>query len=269
MIKAPEFAKISRIVPETPTVKTFYLEKELNGIPGQFVMLWLPGVDEKPFSVSQFGKQIAVSIQKKGKFTEKCFELKEGDSIGIRGPFGKGFNLSGVKKAIVIGGGCGTAAVAGLPKILKEKNIKFVSITGARTKEELFSQKNFQEFGELIECTDDGSFGKKGFVTEALQELLAKEKFDCVMACGPEAMLLNVFKTCEASNVECQLSLERFMKCGLGVCAQCVIDNQLVCKDGPVFSSEKIRKLSEFGKFARLKSGEKVELKEYYAWRQK
>jgi len=269
MIKAPELARISSIVQETPTVKTFTLEKEINGNPGQFAMLWLPGVDEKPFSVSQFGKQVKVSIQKKGKFTEKCFELKEGDFIGIRGPFGKGFNLEKVKKAIVIGGGCGTAAVAPLPKALKEKGIEFVSITGAKNESELFSQESFTGFGELVECTDDGSKGRKGFVTEALEELLQKKEFDTVLACGPEIMLLKVFEACEASKVECQLSLERFMKCGLGVCAQCVIDNQLVCKDGPVFNSAQIRKLSEFGKFARLKSGEKVELKEYYAWRQK
>lgn len=269
MSKEHEIVKVAQVLQETPTVKTFVLEKEMIGSPGQFVMLWLPGVDEKPFSVSEFGKQVKVSVQKKGKFTEKIFELKQGDKVGIRGPFGKGFKLDGVKNTIVIGGGCGTAAVAALPKALKENGIEFVSIAGARNESELFSQKRFTEFGELIECTDDGSKGRKGFVTEALKEALEARKFDTVMACGPEIMLLKIFEICEEKKIECQLSLERFMKCGIGVCAQCVIDDQLVCKDGPVFNSEQIRKLSEFGKFARLKSGEKVGLKEYFEWRQK
>jgi len=262
-----EMARISRIVQETPTIKTFYFEKELQGMPGQFVMLWLPRIDEKPFSISFFGKESALSVQKKGKFTEKMFELKEGDKIGVRGPFGKGFALEKVKNAIIVGGGCGIAAIASLPKVLKEKGIKARIILGAKNKEELFFE-NLESLGNLTVCTDDGSKGLKGFVTQALQEELEKEKPDCVFACGPEVMLAKVFEICEKQKVECQLSLERFMKCGIGICGQCVIDDQLVCKDGPVFNSEKIRKLSEFGKFARLKSGEKAELKDYYAWRQ-
>jgi len=78
-----------------------------------------------------------------------------------------------------------------------------------------------------------------------------------------------VFELCEKHKVVCQASLERFMKCGIGICGSCCINEQLVCKDGPVFNSQQLRKLTELGKFARLKSGKKVLIEEYYNWRQK
>ena len=82
--------------------------------------------------------------------------------------------------------------------------------------------------------------------------------------CGPEIMMKCVFDICEEHKIPCQLSLERYMSCGFGVCGKCAIDDMCVCKDGPVFNSEQLRKLTEFGKFARLKSGKLVKLKEYF-----
>ena len=82
-------------------------------------------------------------------------------------------------------------------------------------------------------------------------------------------MIKKIFDICEKNKIELQASLERFCKCGIGICGSCVINDQLVCKDGPVFNSKQIRKLTELGKFARLKSGKKVPIKEYYDYRSK
>jgi dihydroorotate dehydrogenase electron transfer subunit len=112
----------------------------------------------------------------------------------------------------------------------------------------------------VIITTDDGSLGIRGFTTDALKGLLKEESFDCVYTCGPEMMMKKVFGLCKEFGVECQASLERYMKCGIGVCGQCCIDGLRVCKDGPVFSSEQLRKLDEFGVFERNKSGCKVYL---------
>ncbi|MBW2983987.1 dihydroorotate dehydrogenase electron transfer subunit, partial [Candidatus Woesearchaeota archaeon] len=118
-------------------------------------------------------------------------------------------------------------------------------------------------------CTDDGCVGFKGFTSDLLEQFLKKKKYKIVYTCGPEIMIKKVFDICEKHKINCEASLERFMKCGFGVCGNCAIDDQMVCKDGPVFDSVKLRKLTELGKFARLMSGKKVPLKEYYAWRSK
>ncbi|MDD5148792.1 MAG: dihydroorotate dehydrogenase electron transfer subunit, partial [Candidatus ainarchaeum sp.] len=122
---------------------------------------------------------------------------------------------------------------------------------------------------DLYITTDDGSEGEKGFTTGVLERLLQKEKFCSVFACGPEIMLSRVFEICEKNKINCQLNLERFMRCGgMGICGQCAINEWLVCRDGPVFRNEQLRKMLEFGKFARLKSTKKVSLQEYAQWRQ-
>ncbi len=266
----PLMAKITRIVQETPSIKTFYLGFEMNAKLGQFVMAWLPGIDEKPFTLTQSGKETAITVQAKGKFTQRMHALKAGDVIGIRGPYGNGFSIKGIKSACIVAGGCGAAPVLLLAQELAKKKIKTTIILGARNGSEcLFSKALAKTTKDFHITTDDGSLGEKGFTTQKLEELLKKEKFDCVFACGPEIMLARVFELCEKFGQECQLNLERFIKCGFGLCGQCVLDGLRVCRDGPVFNSEQLRKSKDFGKFAFLKSGKKVSLKEYSEWRAK
>lgn len=256
----PKTVKITKIVKENYKVKTFYLGIKLKATPGQFVMVWIPEVDEKPFTLSHIGNDIAITVEEKGKYTERLFKLKEGDLIGIRGPYGNGFSVK--PNACIVAGGLGIAPV--LPLIDKLKNPTV--IFGAKTKKEfLFLDK----INDVKLCTDDGCIGFKGFTSDLLEEFLKKKKFKIVYTCGPEIMIKKVFDICEKHKINCEASLERFMKCGFGICGNCAIDDQMVCKDGPVFDSAKLRKLTELGKFARLKSGKKVPLKEYYAWRSK
>ncbi|MFH1257125.1 MAG: dihydroorotate dehydrogenase electron transfer subunit [Candidatus Diapherotrites archaeon] len=266
MSSLPMMIELKKVEKENAGVATFHLDSAVNAAPGQFVMVWLPGLDEKPFSVSALGKDFSITVKKRGAFTEKLFELKEGGSLGIRGPYGEGFKTEGVKNACVIGGGCGVAPLLPLIKELQLKKIKTEVIVGARNASEIFFEEKIKrelKHGELYITTDDGSRGAKGFATQVMEELIAKEKFDCVFACGPEVMIKKTFEICEKHGVEFQASLERYMRCGFGVCGACNCSGQLVCKDGPVFHSEQLRKMSEFGSFARTKSGLKVGLAEY------
>ncbi|MBN1941020.1 MAG: dihydroorotate dehydrogenase electron transfer subunit [Candidatus Diapherotrites archaeon] len=265
----PKMARIKKIAQETPSIRTFYLDLETDAKPGQFAMAWLPRVDEKPFTLTGTGNETAITVQEKGKFTKKMFELKEGNSIGIRGPFGKGFDFGGAKNACIVAGGCGAAPLLMLAEELKKRDVNLKIVLGARTGNECLFKERLKNTGEIYITTDDGSLGEKGFTTSVLERLLEKEKFDCVFGCGPEPMLVRVFELCEKFGAECQLNLERFMKCATGICGQCAIDEWLVCKDGPVFKSTQIRKMRDFGKFAMLKSAKKVSLQEYAQWRQK
>jgi len=258
MGELPEMARIKRIADENLYIKTFFLEKRLDASPGQFVMVWIPGLDEKPFSLSYIGDKTAITVEEKGLFTKSLFKMKEGDYIGIRGPYGGAFTPK--SRSCVVAGGCGTAPLSPLIEKLKEPFV----IIGARSKDRLIFRERFPN---AKITTDDGSLGRKGFVTDVVEKTLRERKFDVVYTCGPEIMMKKVFDICEHHGIECQASLERFMKCGFGVCGQCEINGFRVCKDGPVFSSEHLRKMKDFGKEARLKSGKKISVDEYVKWR--
>ena len=247
-----KMAKILEVREENARMRTLILGADMSAYPGQFAMLWLPSVNEKPFSFAycEEGK-IGFTVAKVGAFSEKLCQLKPGDSVGIRGPFGNGFKPKGNKIAIV-GGGCGTAPLGFLMEKLAKSGKKVFFIIGARTKSELlFAERARSAGAETIICTDDGSEGRKGFTTDALAELLEKEQIDAVCTCGPEIMMKKVLAICEGKGVECLASLERWMKCGFGVCGQCAIDGFLVCKEGPVFNSAKLRRMKEFGSLKR------------------
>jgi dihydroorotate dehydrogenase electron transfer subunit len=250
-MEMPKLVKIKKITEENAKVKTFLLDVKIDAKPGQFLMVWIKDVDEKPFSLSG---ENAITVEKKGEFTEAMFKLREGDEVGVRGPYGNGFSLK--KDACVVAGGLGLAPLKPVIEDLKNPTV----ICGAKTEKDFI----FKGMFDAKMCTDDGSAGHKGFTTDLLKDMLKEKKFSVVYACGPEIMLKKVFEICEENNVECEISLERFFKCGIGICGQCCIDDQMVCKDGPVFNSEQLRKLSELGKFARLKTGKMVKLEEYF-----
>ncbi len=246
-------AKITKVEQEGGRVKTFYLESEIDAEPGQFLMVWIPGLDEKPFCVAGV-KPLRLSVAKVGPFSSKMHELKAGDFLWIRGPFGRGFQLKG-KKAIMVGGGYGIAPLRFLEEKARKRGIKTLFIMGAKTCTELMKKP---EARSLKVCTDDGSDGMRGFVTEYL-EVALKEKPDCVYACGPEKMLVKVRELCERAKVECQLSLERYMKCGIGLCGQCSCGGLMVCKDGPVFTGKELKGIGDFGKTRLDATGKRIE----------
>jgi len=258
----PIMMKINRVVSESPNVKTIILDGKITASPGQFVMAWLPGVGEKPFSLSSLGDETAITVQKKGKFTEHLCDKKPRDMIGIRGPYGSGFTTAHKKKACVVAGGLGIASVITLIEQLDKPTV----IYGAKTKDELIFLDRLKG-NRLIITTDDGSEGRKGVATDAFSELAKESDFDVVYTCGPEIMMKKLLDICNAFGVELQASLERYMKCGFGICGSCVINGLRVCKDGPVFSSSQLAQMNEFGAAARIKTGELVNLVNYVNWR--
>ena len=250
----PKKTVITKVEREGIRVKTFYLDSDLEAKPGQFAMVWLPGLDEKPFCIAGV-KPLKLSVANVGPFSSKMHGLKKGDSVWVRGPFGNGFSLKG-KKVIMVGGGYGIAPLRFLEEKARGKGIKVIFIMGAKTCGELMKKP---EAKAVNVCTDDGSEGVRGFVTEYL-EVALKEKPDCVYACGPERMLVKVMEICGNAKVECQLSLERHMKCGFGLCGQCSLGGVMVCKDGPVFTGKQLKGVSDFGKRRLDATGKRVEV---------
>ncbi|MEA2053693.1 MAG: dihydroorotate dehydrogenase electron transfer subunit [Candidatus Thermoplasmatota archaeon] len=246
---------IDEIVENTPIHKTFYFEDEecRKAKPGQFVMVWIPGVDEMPVSLSFIQEKQAVTVEVKGEGTKKMHETKVGDKIGIRGPYGNGFSTHG-NKLLFVAGGTGIAPLLPLIKMVEgEKTV----ILGARTSSLLLFEKELKDMGvKLYISTDDGSKGHQGFATDIFENLI-EEDFDTVYTCGPETMMKKVLGLCLKKNVPMQASLERYMKCGIGICDSCSIDGYHVCKDGPVFSGDILKKMGEFGKWKRKPSGRK------------
>lgn len=253
----PKKLTIKKVVNENYKTKTFFFNEKIDIKPGQFIMLWLPSVDEKPFTLS-YKNPAAVTVELKGRFTKELFKLKEGNNIFYRGPLGTGFTLS-AKKAVVVAGGMGLAGVSLLIESLKDPMVIF----GVKQKSDLFFTERFK----MDICTDDNSIGYKGLATERLKEILKQEKYDTIYTCGPEIMMKTVFELAEKHKIKCEASLERFMRCGIGVCGSCACGDKLVCRDGPVFSSDDLREMKDFGKYAKLKNGKKASLQEYHNWR--
>ena len=256
-MEIPEVLEIKSIMKENWKTKTFFFYKNIEAEPGQFVMVWIPGMDEKPFAVA-FTNPLGITVTKVGPFSSRLHQMGEGQKLGIRGPYGRGFELKG-QKICIVGGGYGIVPLSFLAEKAFSKNYDVTVIVGAKTKDDLFFLERLKK-SKLIITTDDGSAGIKGFATDALKDQIEKENYACVYTCGPEIMMKKVFKICEDYATECQASLERYMKCGFGVCGQCCIDDLMVCKDGPVFNSELLRKLAEFGVFERDESGSKVNI---------
>jgi len=226
---------IREIHDENPTVRSLVLAGSIPATPGQFVMAWLPGLDEKPFSLS--GSDPAMlTIARVGPFTTALHRLAPGDRIWLRGPFGRGFSLDS-PPLVLIGGGCGTAPLLYLAKVARQAGHPVHAVLGARTAEGLFFQGQLEELGcEVTLSTDDGSAGTPGSAVDACSHLLGSGKVaaGAVYACGPAAMLDAATRLALSHGLPCQLCYEAYMRCGIGVCGSCALEGCLVCRDGPV-----------------------------------
>ena len=257
----PTILVIKKVVQETESIKTYTFEYKLGAQSGQFVMLWIPRVDQKPISISrQTDSSFDLTVFKIGKATNAMFAMKEGDKVGISGPYGRGFEIKPKTNIVLVGGGCGSAPLRMVGEEAEKAGCKVTFITGAKTgKDVLFKDA----LPDTCITTDDGSEGFKGFTTQKLEEVLADNKdTDKVYTCGPEVMMKGVVEVCGKHKVPCEISMERYMKCGFGICGQCAVDplGICICQDGPVFSGEMAAKITEFGQYHRDKAGVKHEL---------
>lgn len=262
--------KIQKEKDENPKVKTLYFKDNLCSLAkaGQFVMVWLPDVDEIPLSLSTIPADddlSSVTVAEVGEATKVLRRKKAGDKIGVRGPFGKGFELLEKGNALVVGGGIGMAPLMPLIDLLVKTGINTVVLFGAKTrrhlifKERLFKLSSSGKIGLQI-VTEDGSYGSKGLVTDEVEKKILTEKFDIIYSCGPEEMMYKIFVLSEKYNIPAQFSLERIIRCAIGICGSCVLGPYRVCRDGPIFTSACLRKIRDFGMFKRGFDGEKTAL---------
>ncbi|MCD7781414.1 MAG: dihydroorotate dehydrogenase electron transfer subunit [Methanosphaera sp.] len=260
--EVPVVVDVKDAIIETPTIKTLIFDWDINEDiqPGQFVMVW-NFENEKPMTMSIIDPEeniMGITVRNVGPFTSNIYnEVNVGDKIGIRGPYGHGYDVDGYKHVLAVGGGTGVGSLA--PLLNYYDNVDLIS--AAATSEELFFEERFSKYDRVYECTDDGSRGYHGFSTQLAQELLDDGDYDVIMGCGPEVMSYKLYQLSMQYDVDCQISLERYMKCGLGICGQCCLDSTgyRACVEGPVFDKQQLAQLDEFGHHRRDASGSIIE----------
>lgn len=269
--------EISRIINECKGVKTIIFNNKIANPPkpGQFTMIWVPGVDEIPMSISSYHESgdWGITVKNVGECTNKLHKLKIGDYIGVRGPLGNFFSIpkEKSKNIVLIGGGIGMAPLRFLSSELKRLDYKFTVVQGAKVQDDLIYMDEFFDYNnndlEYRYCTDDGSYGEQGLATDIFERIIKAfnendTKNTIVYACGPEVMMYKLLNICLKRNIEMYASLERIMRCGCGLCGLCALDplGLLVCKDGPIFSAEVLKKLDDFGNYKRDFTGKKISI---------
>lgn len=219
--------------------------------PGQFVSVYSNDGSKllpRPISICRIeNDELRIVYRVAGKGTEEFSKMSAGQELDIQGPLGNGYDVNAPyasKKAILFGGGIGIPPMLELAKQLNaDKDI----VLGYR--DELFLNEEFEQYGKVTIATEDGSCGTKGNVLDAVK---ANDiKADVIYACGPTPMLRAIKAYAEENNIECYISLEEKMACGIGACLACVckskevddhsqVHNKRVCKEGPVFNAKEV-----------------------------
>lgn len=236
----PRSVHIARRTVENCGNITLCLRFQVDFVPGQFLMIWIPGVDEKPFSISGSNYEgVLITVRRRGEFSNRLADLDVGALVGVRGPYGKGFRLVG--KCCLVAGGVGLACVAPLADLFPHVPIFYGENTaGDRIYEKRFPNLNFY--------TEDGSAGKRGFPTDQLESFIHEKCCKMVYCCGPEPMLEEVARIAQRLGVDCQVAIERHMKCALGICGHCVCGSIRVCLEGPVLDGSYLLDNPDFGR---------------------
>lgn len=220
-------------------------------LPGQFVEVRVDNTPSvllrRPISIHYYNKEnneLGLLVQLIGDGTRWMATLKAGDTLNVVLPLGNGFTLptSTEESPLLVGGGVGVAPLLYLGMKLKEMDVTPTFLLGSRTENELMQIDEFKKYGPVYITTENGAVGEKGYVTQ--HSVLANNKFSQVYTCGPKPMMMAVARWAKSANVPCEVSLENKMACGVGACLCCVEDtkegNVCVCKEGPVFSIDKL-----------------------------
>ena len=236
-------ANVKRMVIEAPQIAE-------AAQPGQFVHVKKPdsvNFLRRPFSIADADREngtITLIYRIVGNGTAEYAAMKVGEAFSILGPIGNGFALKD-GRPLLIGGGVGIAPLIYLSRQLKDK--KPILLIGGKNKDEVFWEKYLQEFADKIYITtDDGSVGFKGFTVQLLPQILAENNIEHIYTCGPNIMMEGVAKLAHKHDIDCQISLEKRMACGIGVCLGCTFEGKLtgkrrkVCTEGPVFASKEV-----------------------------
>ena len=219
--------------------------------PGQFVEVRVDGSPStflrRPISVNFVdydNNQLWLLVAAIGDGTRRIASLKAGDALNCMFPLGNGFTMpsSSDEKVLLVGGGVGVAPLLYFGKRLNDIGCRPVFLLGARSEKDLLMLDEFRKLGRVCVTTENGTAGERGFVTN--HSVLSEIRFDRIATCGPKPMMVAVAKYAKANNIECEVSLENMMACGLGACLCCVEKtvegNLCVCKEGPVFNINKL-----------------------------
>ena len=221
-------------------------------LPGQFAEIRIDGSNttflRRPISINYVDKktnEVWFLVQLVGDGTRKLATVKQGDIVNVVMPLGNGFTIPKdvtAFKPLLVGGGVGTAPMLMLGVELAKAGCKPTFLLGARSSKDLLQLKEFEKLGEVYTTTEDGSMGEQGYVTG--HSLLNNNSFNMIYTCGPKPMMVSVAKYAKANGIECEVSLENMMACGVGACLCCVENTDeghlCVCKEGPVFNIKKL-----------------------------
>jgi dihydroorotate dehydrogenase electron transfer subunit len=264
------FVRVKKVIEETPTIRTIVFEDEYSiaSMRGQYLMVWIPQIEELPMSVGiesvEGRKFAAVTVRKYGLGSTALYHKQEGEYIGIRGPYGNYFSIpENLTNALLIGGGTGLVPLVRLFSDLLHERIQTSLIIGAKTRVEVLFEHRVQKLladnnlndNNVAFSTDDGTYGSKGSTVDLAESILVSKRFEIMYTCGPELMMKGVQKLGERFSIPVEASIERYMKCAIGICGSCCINDKLVCQDGTIFDSNSLRKLTEFGVSYRDKTG--------------
>ena len=219
--------------------------------PGQFVQVHIDDSPStylrRPISINMVDyerNEILLLVAAIGEGTRHLVRKKPGEKVNCLLPLGNSFTMprSTDERFLLVGGGVGIAPMLFLGKRLVEMGVQPSFLLGARTADELLEKDMFSELGDLYLTTEDGSEGEKGYVTN--HSILKEKQFDRIATCGPKPMMMSVARYAKQNDIECEVSLENDMACGLGACLCCVEDTTdghiCVCTEGPVLNIKKL-----------------------------
>lgn len=259
----PHSVRIKKITKETPLVRSYTFEYPVRAKPGQFVNIWIPGVDEKPMSIAfDDGKDYTLAIAGIGHGTQELEKKKVGDVIGIRGPYGTHFSWKRGQRIAMLAGGYGAGPLYFAAHLAVKEGCKVDFFLGARSKAHLLFAPRIKKMKNtrFFPSTDDGSAGFKGQnVANWIEKMEEGARYDLVQTCGPELMMKSVSDIAWSMKIPAQISVERYMKCGFGICGSCCVDDLGIttCQQGTVMENSVARQIKEFGVYHRDSVGKK------------
>ena len=221
--------------------------------PGQFAQLRVDNSPStylrRPISIHDVDREtneVSFLVQIAGEGTRHLAQLQVGDTLNVILPLGKGFTMPAQagERILLVGGGVGVAPLLYMGRQMAQMGCRPTFLLGARTAKDLLRLEEYEQLGDVYVTTEDGSMGDKGFVTQ--HSLLSSSTFDRISVCGPKPMMVAVARYAKGADVECEVSLENLMACGLGACLCCVEDTAekghvCVCQDGPVFNINELK----------------------------
>lgn len=219
--------------------------------PGQFVEVEVPDSKttflRRPISVNFVdteANELWLLVRVAGEGTRHLTQLAEGRMLNLVLPLGNGFSIpaDASTKVLLAGGGVGVAPMLYLGAVLKQRGFDVAFLLAARSAGDLLELQEFEKYGKVYTSTDDGSHGERGLIT---QNSALQKAWQMIYCCGPMPMMKAMASYAMRNNIECEVSLENRMACGVGACLCCVEDtdkgNVCVCKEGPVFNIKRLK----------------------------